>query len=156
MADRIAVLHEGHLQQYAPPQEVYEHPSNAFVAGFVGETNFIEGTLQKVAGTWSLRVGDGNAVGVAAPAGNAWSDGTPATLAIRPEAIRIVGTDSSDGLPATVTETIYGGGTVACITRLATGQTITVEEPALEGNLRRSGDPIRVAWSVEHSRVFIG
>ncbi len=47
MADRIAVLNHGRLQQYGPPEELYRHPVNMFVAGFIGTTptNFIEGSL---------------------------------------------------------------------------------------------------------------
>ena len=47
MADRIAVLNHGRLQQYGPPEELYRRPVNMFVAGFIGTTptNFIEGTL---------------------------------------------------------------------------------------------------------------
>jgi len=47
MGDRIAILNEGVLQQFAPPTEVYSHPANVFVAGFIGSppTNFFECTL---------------------------------------------------------------------------------------------------------------
>jgi multiple sugar transport system ATP-binding protein len=47
MGDKIAILKNGVLQQFAPPSQVYTHPSNAFVAGFVGSppTNFFDCTL---------------------------------------------------------------------------------------------------------------
>ena len=47
MADRIALMHKGALQQCAPPKRVYDHPENQFVAGFIGSPpiNFIEGVL---------------------------------------------------------------------------------------------------------------
>jgi spermidine/putrescine transport system ATP-binding protein len=45
MADRIAVMNEGTVQQVGSPTEIYEAPNNRFVADFIGETNFIEGTL---------------------------------------------------------------------------------------------------------------
>lgn len=45
MADRIAVMSDGKVQQYGTPTEIYEAPTNRFVADFIGETNFIEGTL---------------------------------------------------------------------------------------------------------------
>ncbi len=41
MSDRIAVFNDGSVQQFAPPSQLYEHPANAFVAGFIGENNFI-------------------------------------------------------------------------------------------------------------------
>ena len=42
MSDRIAVFNNGHIEQVSPPLELYEHPANAFVAGFVGVSNLIE------------------------------------------------------------------------------------------------------------------
>ena len=42
MSDRIAVFNEGRIEQVSPPRELYEHPANEFVAGFVGVSNVIE------------------------------------------------------------------------------------------------------------------
>ena len=49
MADRIAVMHDGVLQQFGTPQEIYNHPVNEWVAGFVGEPpmNFLDCTLEE-------------------------------------------------------------------------------------------------------------
>lgn len=46
MGDRIVVLDKGKIQQVAPPEEIYNNPKNKFVAGFIGQMNFIESTLQ--------------------------------------------------------------------------------------------------------------
>src|SRR5688572_31968536 len=56
LSHEIAVMHEGRIQQIGTPREIYERPASKFVADFVGNTNFIEGTV--AAGT-SRRVGDG-------------------------------------------------------------------------------------------------
>ena len=45
MSDRIAVMHAGRVAQCGPPEDVYEHPSGEFVAGFIGISNLIEGTV---------------------------------------------------------------------------------------------------------------
>ena len=45
MADRLAVMHQGILQQVGAPEEVYNLPVNRFVAGFLGDANFIDGTV---------------------------------------------------------------------------------------------------------------
>jgi multiple sugar transport system ATP-binding protein len=59
MADRVAVMRSGRLQQFAPPQEVYTRPSNAFVGGFIGSPsmNFLEGTIQRLNGDVSVLLG---------------------------------------------------------------------------------------------------
>jgi multiple sugar transport system ATP-binding protein len=59
MGDRIAVMRHGKLQQFAPPQEVYARPVNAFVGGFIGSPsmNFLEGTIQRSNGEVSVLLG---------------------------------------------------------------------------------------------------
>jgi multiple sugar transport system ATP-binding protein len=60
MSDRVAVMRDGRLQQFAPPQEVYARPANAFVGGFIGSPamNLLEGTLQRSNGDISVVLGD--------------------------------------------------------------------------------------------------
>ena len=78
MADRIAVMRDGSVQQFASPEDIYERPGNAFVAGFIGEINFIEGTV------WSAGSLVGSSLSRAAatwwasqawPSGPDWRDG---------------------------------------------------------------------------------
>jgi multiple sugar transport system ATP-binding protein len=60
MSDRVAVMRSGKLQQFAPPQEIYARPANAFVGGFIGSPamNFLEGTLRRSNGDISVLLGD--------------------------------------------------------------------------------------------------
>src|SRR3954447_26480777 len=60
MADRVAVMRGGRLQQFAPPLEVYARPTNAFVGGFIGSPsmNLLEGTIQRSNGDISVLLGD--------------------------------------------------------------------------------------------------
>jgi multiple sugar transport system ATP-binding protein len=88
LGDRIVVLHEGRIQQIGAPLELYDHPANRFVAGFIGSPamNFFEGALQ--GGEF---VADGGAFRL--PLGASWSEplraqgGKPVTLGIRPEGL---------------------------------------------------------------------
>jgi putative spermidine/putrescine transport system ATP-binding protein len=79
LSDRIVVMRDGHVEQVAPPAEVYREPATPFVAGFIGTMNLVEGTVAN--GIFSragfnvpLPVGDG-----------------PAILAMRPESIGLAG-----------------------------------------------------------------
>jgi multiple sugar transport system ATP-binding protein len=60
MGDRVAVMRNGVLQQVATPQDLYDHPVNEFVAGFIGSPpmNLIVATLDSVGGDWVVRFGD--------------------------------------------------------------------------------------------------
>ncbi|MEX2445915.1 MAG: sn-glycerol-3-phosphate ABC transporter ATP-binding protein UgpC [Dehalococcoidia bacterium] len=91
MATRIAVLNHGVLQQVGPPQELYERPTNMFVAGFIGspEMNFFDATVRQEDGVVQLDLGGGDALPVLpvdAPALSAW-DGKRLVVGIRPEHI---------------------------------------------------------------------
>ena len=82
LSDRIAVIEQGVCQQVGPPQAVYHRPVNRFVAGFMGKTNLLEGEVRHTAGGKAkVRMrGLGSIRG---------EGGDRATLAVRPEAIRL-------------------------------------------------------------------
>jgi iron(III) transport system ATP-binding protein len=87
IADRLAVMHSGVLQQCGTPREVYRRPTNRLVANFIGETNFIEGTVMRVDGnkvqvTTSL----GNVCGVSTN-GQSPHRGAKVAVSVRPEGI---------------------------------------------------------------------
>ena len=84
LGERIAVLSDGVLQQLGPPQEVYDHPANVFVAGFIGSPpmNLMHGR----AAHGSVSIGDVELDGVRAPDGDV-------VVGIRPEGLRPVGDD---------------------------------------------------------------
>jgi len=97
MADKIVVLELGNVRQFGPPLELYSHPANLFVAGFIGspKMNFLTGELAAVdAGTATVALPQSNRVltRVDATGGSA---GDPVTLGIRPEHI-VIGDDNAD------------------------------------------------------------
>jgi spermidine/putrescine ABC transporter ATP-binding subunit len=87
MSDRIAVMHQGRLQQFATPQEIYEAPRNRFVADFIGVCNFLEGRVSGRDGAaLLLRTDAGDLVCVAAPAeGSPPDEGARVVATLRPE-----------------------------------------------------------------------
>ena len=82
MGDRIVVLHDGHVQQVAPPLTLYNRPANRFVAGFIGSPamNFVEGHVE--GGTFTA---DGGAFRLDGARTNGLSG--PVTLGVRPESL---------------------------------------------------------------------
>jgi iron(III) transport system ATP-binding protein len=87
MADRIAVLKDGQIVQQGGARELYMRPRNRFVCDFLGETNFIVGTVEASDnGLTIVQTAAGRLRSAAAPAGLA--PGRPVTCAIRPESLR--------------------------------------------------------------------
>jgi multiple sugar transport system ATP-binding protein len=92
MGDRVAVMRKGQLQQVATPQQLYDHPVNLFVGGFIGSPamNFVQGTLQRQDGATLVDLGGGQRLEVApevltARPALASYDGRQVIVGIRPE-----------------------------------------------------------------------
>ncbi len=111
MADRIAVLRDGRIEQIGTPTGLYNQPANRFVAEFVGETNFIDGQVVDCRdGICSVKTAAG-VVRASAPAG-AIAAGGQATVSVRPESIRIgcdPAGDAANSIPGTLLDTVYLG-----------------------------------------------
>ncbi len=88
MADRIAVINDGRLQQVGPPQQVYDRPQNLFVARFIGSPpmDLVDGTVTSADGTTvTVDLGDAGSVGGTLAAGTSTATGRAVMVGIRPE-----------------------------------------------------------------------
>ena len=158
MSDRVAVFDQGVIQQLARVDRLYECPENQFVAGFIGDNNRFQGTVETVdGGQCRLRLPDGSVLSGlnvhALPAGQA------AVACIRPERIALVALDSpaANALPVTVTSLIYFGDHVRVRCGLK-GQEdcfvkLTLSDPALAG--LSEGTQVKLDINPAHLRVFI-
>ncbi|MEM7237745.1 MAG: ABC transporter ATP-binding protein [Pseudomonadota bacterium] len=121
MSDRIAVMSAGRLQQVGGAEEIYEAPTNRFVADFIGETNFIESEIVAVNGA-ATRVRLPGGIEIDAH-GRGPSGGGRAHVSIRPERLSL----TKDGpLACTVDRAIYLGTDTQHIVRLINGAEIVV------------------------------
>jgi spermidine/putrescine transport system ATP-binding protein len=88
MSDRIAIMLEGHIEQLADPETVYERPASAFVAGFIGRNNFWRGTSTGS----GVRANDGTVFVSSSPEERVAAGGA-ALAAVRPECMLLASTD---------------------------------------------------------------
>ena len=111
IADRMAVLDEGELLQVGAPTEVYKRPRTRFVADFIGETNFLEGTvLHAEAGQVLVKTRLGELAGVAGDPEAEFSEGQEVTLSIRPECISLDHFPAEEnGFSGRIGESVYYG-----------------------------------------------
>ncbi len=107
MSDRICILANKQVQQIGTPQSIYESPVNKFVADFIGETNFLNATLQSVTENQASVMTD---IGTfTAPAANICKNDN-VCVSLRPEKISINSKEKDIHITATVIDTYYMGG----------------------------------------------
>ena len=99
MADRIVVMHDGIVEQIGTPLDLYDHPANTFVAGFIGSPamNFFNGTLRRNGGIW-VEAEDGTKL--PAPGSVGGVDGQKVVYGVRPEHLAMA--SGSTGVAAKV------------------------------------------------------
>ncbi len=91
MADEIVVMQAGKVEQAGPPLELYDRPSNLFVAGFIGSPamNFLEGTVTRINGHAGVLTDDGTTLSLGSRPRA--SDGQRVVFGTRPEHLELVG-----------------------------------------------------------------
>ena len=150
MSDRIAVFHQGRIEQIGPPRELYDRPATAFVAGFLGENNLVPVTVVST---------DDGAPRCCLPGGaevRATGDAAPgdALLVVRPERITVDGA-GGNRVPGTVTDAIFLGDQTRLRVALAGGQAVAVKQPHREGERVPSpGDAVSLCFPPEAALVL--
>jgi spermidine/putrescine transport system ATP-binding protein len=146
MADRIAVMSGGRIEQLGTPSELYERPETAFVAGFLGVSNLLYGAIS---GDTSVRLDGGSDVHVAREtlAGHSGK----VAVGIRPEKIRLGAGDGIDnGLHGNVAEVAYVGVATQYIVETPAGALTVYVQNTEAGSLRAApGDSVELCFSPE-------
>ena len=146
MSDRIAIMHDGVMDQIGTPSEIYEHPATKFVATFIGETNIFDGTVKSDnPERITIGVENGDIIGT----GEGFKTGEFITVSVRPEKMKF-SNDPVDGfsLVATVKDFIYVGNIVKCVVELPNKNQLKIERLAGE-ELPKAGDMVFVYWDKE-------
>jgi spermidine/putrescine transport system ATP-binding protein len=149
MADRIAVMNAGRIDQLDVPSEIYDRPATPFVADFIGEMNHLEGTLEDgdVAVVGDARFGIGRVVREA-------RRGQRVRLGVRPEEVHA--NTHGDGVPATCQTAMVLGHHVQIVATLASGdEIVALQRRAGDERLEEvaPGDKVWLGWS--HSAALL-
>ena len=141
VADRLAVMSDGAIQQIGTQRELYNAPANQFVASFIGRTNFFAG---EVTGPQRFRTESGLEISIAA------ATAPERLLAIRPERVRIGNANgAANSFLGTIEFVSYLGANTEYVVRLASGDAVTVEvhnDRAGSTEPFTIGSQIHVAW----------
>ncbi len=149
MADRLVVMNEGSVRQVGSQRDLYERPADRFVAGFVGRSTFLDGTVEAPG---RFRTEGGLSL--------ACAGGQPgrAALSLRPERVEIAaarqaGLDNS--LPGTVEFVSYLGALIDIHVRLSPGDRLVVQIANRDGGFAPEvGQSVHVGWQASAGQVF--
>jgi spermidine/putrescine transport system ATP-binding protein len=160
MSDRIAVMSNGVVEQVDTPESVYERPRTTFVAGFIGVSNLMPGTVTAAAaGRGTIRLDTGLEVETRI---DGIGNGERCHAVVRPEKLEIkhASEATADGLPTVegvVESSVYLGTSTQIVVRLPGDVSMTVLCPnvneAERARLPGGGAAVRLSWAPEHMHV---
>ena len=160
MSDRIAVMDNARVAQLGTPAEIYENPRTAFVAKFIGESNFLEGQARRSGEDWQVEWSYGGFARL--PPHPGLRDGRTIRIAVRPECMDVWRPDEvpagENALGGSIEDVIYLGETMHVLVRVPHAGTITVavrnEGQLIKPLPWKRGDQAAVAWLPEDCQIL--
>jgi spermidine/putrescine transport system ATP-binding protein len=156
MSDRIVVMNAGRIEQVGRAEQIYERPLTEFVAGFIGASNVIEGTVNEVTGDLTTISVAGARVGARA---DGVRQGERVRMLIRPEKIRILVEGTSNELSGHIDSALYLGDSTQLKITIEDGQALTVLEQNREpfhSAQSRIGQTVRIKWEPDSAVILKG
>jgi len=154
LSDRIAVMRDGRIAQCGTPEEIYSRPVSREVASFIGDMNFVEGTISADQGQLALRTGGGVVLPLARERIGGKQPGDRVTLALRPEHV-VVGEfrGNSAGLAGQLASAMFLGASTKAEIVLGPELHLTalVRDCSLAPLI---GSRVSVSWEPEHTYIF--
>ena len=161
MADTIAVMNGGRLEQVADPATLYERPTSTFVANFLGQSNLLKATVKSRAGATAEL--DVHGVSLRLPVDRLKETTTELWLGVRPEKLRLVGPTNGDGadqsadphaeqnrLTGVVVDASFTGLATNYLVKLPWGQELMVVQQNDGARSAARGAQVNLGWAPEH------
>jgi multiple sugar transport system ATP-binding protein len=152
LASRIAIMRDGVVQQFAPPEEIYERPANIYVAGFIGSPsmNFLRGRLEPGAGGLGIRLAETSWLPLP-QAPRTVRNGQEVTLGIRPETVTLAHGEGQACLDAVI-DVLEPTGADTMAVATVNGHPVTAR--LKPGAVRDVGRPVRLAVDMSRASLF--
>jgi spermidine/putrescine transport system ATP-binding protein len=147
MADRIAVMYDGRIDQLGGPSEIYDHPATPFVADFIGDMNHLEGTLARDGERLACDV-DGARFGIGLVVKEA-EIGRRVRIGVRPEELH-ARAGTTEGTQATVQTAMVLGHDLQVVARLEGGAEVMARQPRTGDDgvsAVMPGETVSLSWS---------
>ncbi|HEY7688306.1 MAG TPA: ABC transporter ATP-binding protein [Dongiaceae bacterium] len=145
LANRIAVMNQGAIEQQGSPEEIYAAPTTRFVSTFIGEANVFAG--RRAGGIIHLEAG--GTIPSAGPDGSV-------TVVVRPEAIRLgPAANGAAAIDGVLADAIYFGAFVRYVVKLSNGQRVTVHSGDIANRRAQAiNQAVRIGWAAADQRVL--
>lgn len=159
MADRIAIMNSGRIEQIGTPDEIYNCPGSLFVARFIGHTNMLRGRVVSVRGSGAYQVDLGGLL-VPCRSSRTFSAGDELVLSVKEELVS-VSRDGAEGgevqLPGRIVERTFLGPVARFGIRIGEGLSVNAESRA-DGSCAPLdvGEEVHIGWPVDKVPVFKG
>jgi len=156
LSDRIAVFHEGVIQQLDTPKAIYDAPANAFVAGFIGENNALPGKIVAVNGA-EVTVELIGGARVKAANGNCDAVGRAGVVCVRPEYLTVSSETHPGGnhVAALIEDFIFHGDHLRVKLSAPGMNEIIVKAPARGAQFPAKGVAVTLSWDPSAARAFV-
>jgi spermidine/putrescine transport system ATP-binding protein len=157
MADTVAVMNSGRIEQLGHPADIYELPRTVFVANFLGQSNLFQGHKSSLAGDDIVVSAHGQNFSV--PQDRCFADGMNIIVGVRPEKMRVLDEVDAHQIPehhnrvvGRVTDVSYMGVSTQYLIMTPWDQEVIVfEQNVVVGDRSDVGDPVVVHWSPRHT-----
>lgn len=154
LSDRVVLMNDGRIEQQGTPEEIYDRPRSLFTAAFLGQSNFLQGTLKSLMpdGTATVDVGGNILRGFAR---DGLLPGTPATMVVKTERVSLLrpGEEAENRVEARFEFAGFLGASVQLQCMLG-DQRITALLPGARGTAPAADQPMPLGWSVADTLVF--
>ncbi len=157
MADTIAVMNSGHIEQLGAPIELYENPVSVFVANFLGQSNLLRGTVTARSGdvlTLATSAGD-----LSMPASRSTASGNDCLVGVRPEKIQMTTGEAPAGhnrLPGTIIDASFIGVSTQYLVKVGGNTELTVFSQNTGTGPLAPGEPVVLHWDAMHTFALDG
>lgn len=156
MADTVAVMNKGLIEQMGHPAELYENPRSTFVANFLGQSNLIAGTV--VSRNTQVVTVDMHGITVTVPTDRSHTDGAGGWVGIRPEKVLIGEPGEQLDAPGNtipggvITDVSFVGVSTQYLVRMPWGQELQVfQQNTGRSRMYRTGEAVELSWRPEYA-----
>lgn len=153
ISDRIAVMNNGEIQHIGTPKDIYQRPTNLFVATFIGKSNILDAKTGKENGKGYIEFANGYRIGTDFLQ-EGYQDAEDVYVSARPEELLLHAESETDGIRATIDDSVFLGLNTHYFVTLETGESAEIIQESQIDSILPTGSKIVLTVNTEKINVF--